>query len=232
MWMLYLAGTLSAHEGHDHDGGTGGIGLMMLPEVLCEAQWPNMADASEPLSRRCYDYFLPFAYPRGFNPEMSPTYGDPVEQRLSIAGLQQILVHLQDTCHVDEPVEDAACFRAGEFFQGLLDRKMAVHDNGARFDLLLEKALAGQPLAESELSHWSPMTMWKLQHAVYARHGKDFDNPDLNAFFYGERAEPIAGLPLTKTAPETINLTDIDQQNLTRIRAVEQARIARSRSNF
>ncbi|CAN0454832.1 unnamed protein product, partial [Ectocarpus fasciculatus] len=110
--------------------------------------------------------------------------------------------------------------RAGEFYQGVLDRKMSVNDNGAWFDLLLEKILAGEPLAEADLRRqWSEMTLLKLANAVYARHGKDFDNPDLDAFFYGPREQLVAGLPLTKTAPATISLTEVDQRNLTRIEA-------------
>jgi len=230
MWMLYLAGVLSAHEGHDHDEGTGGVGLMMLPQTLCESQWPNMAEASEPLSRHCNQYFLPLAYPNGFDPTKPPSFSDPVGMRLSISGLRQILVHLEDTCHTDEPVEDAACFRAGDFYQGLLDRKMAVQDNGASFGDLLQQILTGQLLDEFDLRPWSSMTLWKLEHAVHARYGKDFDDPDLNAFFYGERAEPVAGLPLEKTAPASIALTDTDQQNLQMIHAIQKRR-AKARGN-
>ncbi|MEL6350104.1 MAG: hypothetical protein AAFV53_43795 [Myxococcota bacterium] len=219
MWMIALVSVLVAHEGHDHEEGTGGIALTMLPEALCEVQWPSMLDAPEPISRKCNGYFIPFAYPNGFDPDKPPTFGHVVETKLSADGLRQLLVHMKDTCHVDEPVEDAACFRATEFYQGMLDRKMAVKDNGAWFDLMLEQILAGNRLNDATLRRsWSVLTLNKLEYAVYARHGQPLDVPDLDAFFYAPREKPVAGLPLEKKPDATVILTDADEANLKMIR--------------
>lgn len=220
MWGFLLVAAAVAHEGHQHDDGSGGFALNLLPETLCEAQWPNMEESAEPITRRCNDYYIQMAYPKGFDPQKRPRFGHPVELRLSTAELTRMIQHADAACHVDEPVEDAACFRARDFYAGILERKPSLEDGYHSFGPLIEKILAGQRLTRVELridnpgAQWSPLTLHKLKGAVYARHGQRFEDPDMEVFFYGPREAPIAGLPRQPKTADPVELSAIDQANL------------------
>ena len=85
----------------------------------------------------------------------------------------------------------------------------------------LSKSLTGKRLHPEDLHCRSEVTLWKLEGAVYARHGAPMDNPNLDTFFYGSRTQALQ-LPIrTSLLPKRKNaqyaadqLTEIDRYNL------------------
>jgi hypothetical protein len=77
---------------------------------------------------------------------------------------------------------------------GLVDAR-----TGERIDALLAAVLRGKPLPDGAAGGLSDDSLTLLRNAVFARHGRVFKNPDLQAFFYGKcttAGAPAAGAEL------------------------------------
>jgi hypothetical protein len=85
--------------------------------------------------------------------------------------------HEMDATDVDQ---------ARQYFQVLVDAHFSLKDprNGTSFEPVLDEILHGERITREELAFWSPMVLWRLRNAPYARHGRDFKMIDLHKFFY------------------------------------------------
>jgi hypothetical protein len=93
---------------------------------------------------------------------------------------------------------------------------------GRSFEPLLRKVLAGGRLAAEELGPLAPATLARLRNAPYARHGRPFKNPELQAFFYAPH--PSSSLPPLAPDPafDESRLDAADRANIAAVLAAEK----------
>jgi hypothetical protein len=197
-------------------------------EIRCERVWPDAAAPAPRDSRACAVHFLAQGYGPGWTAsdlEVEPLVGGESSWRFTTSQYERMADHVAATC--DGPCDPIAT-RAIELFDQQATAQLGIVDPWTleSFEPLLAKVLAGNPLTDADLSlddelPWSPMTLWKLRGAVFARHGATFDHPDLERFFYGDRgpdAMPIDLLPVpTPRQRSAVELDDVDRENLQRL---------------
>jgi hypothetical protein len=148
------------------------------------------------------------------------------ELRFSRSTLQAALPLLRASCPAEDP--PGRCARAQEVLQAWIDRRMGTFEACCALEdarPLLDKVLRGEALPADALQlaggarRWSPLTLWKLRNAVFARHGRTFQNEDLQAFFYG----PASLWPELKVKANFSDndLTVTDRANLALVQAAE-----------
>ncbi len=128
-----------------------------------------------------------------------------------------------------------SCERALEYLSALHDRKTSLAENES-FDPItgvLRPLFAGERVSARDLYldhaelHYSPLTLWKLEHAVFARHGCSFEDADLMTFFYAEERprlwdeHELPQLQPDSSCDVEESLTENDRANL---RLIERAR--------
>lgn len=89
----------------------------------------------------------------------------------------------------------------------------------------LGKAFRGETLSPVDLAGLSPAALNLLRNALYARHGRPFRRPDLQAFFYGARSpERASKLLPRKIDPSFVDamLDAADKQSLAALQAAEK----------
>lgn len=95
----------------------------------------------------------------------------------------------------------------------------------------LGKAFRGEPLSPVDLAGLSPAALNLLRNALYARHGRPFRRPDLQAFFYGARGPERASKLLPRKIDPSFGdsmMDAADKQSLAALQAAEkQARAKR-----
>lgn len=200
---------------------------------LCERDWVLAKRPSAELTARCIDVYLDHAYggvPSESELDFDPYYGTPLELRYTATQL----LHMAKLAEAGCPGSGSGvsrCERAAEFLHGSAMRKTSLFEDVNVDDIgpALTAILAGRRVAEDELwlTHWglsfSLLNLWKLEAAVYARHGQAFIDEDLTAFFYGPRNEEWrdAGLPTltAQAAGAEYELSEADRFNLQRIAA-------------
>lgn len=207
------------------------ITLASPPDARCEA-WIKADAPAAAETEHCIRHFLGFAYGKNWKPEdltLDPGYGNPVERSLSRVELDRMTSHVRAVCS-DAANPELPCARAIEFFQGMANRKLSVFDevNMASYEDVLGRILRGEAIdsgllfAEDKTARYSKQTLRKLRNAAYARHGYRFKDADLNEFFYGPRAEPVAGLPLPTGDKAEVTLTAVDEANVKVVKALEK----------
>lgn len=97
---------------------------------------------------------------------------------------------------------------------------------GKSIEAQLGKIFAGQPLDASAVVGLSPPALNLLRNAIFARHGRPFKRPELQAFFYAPRPKtPSPLLPRTVNPKFSDALLDAnDKRNLSVLQAAEKKR--------
>jgi hypothetical protein len=202
--------------------------------IDCERVWPQAQTPAPRRSRACASYFLAQGYGSGWtweDLEVEPLAGGEQSWRFSAGQYERMASNVLASC--DGPCDRLAT-RAVELFERQATAQLGVVDPWTleSFEPLLVQVLAGRPLDDADLFvgddlPWSPMTLWKLRSAVFARHGAVFEHPDLERFFYGDRgsdAMPIDLLPLPQPSTRgEVNLEPVDRENLARLFAYQAA---------
>lgn len=208
-------------------------------EAQCIGAWPKTAKPSAAMTEGCIDVLLTHAYfgkPDAEALSLDPSPDSPLEVKLLTPELQAIKAHIAACAPKKGDEDDWRCTRVHEFVDGMISRKNAVSDQGGLESLLsaLNKVLKGEALTAEDLesegyARFTPLGLWKLRNAAYARHGFAFKKADLNTFFYGERpmleamdADDYAGiLPLSKGEKAKVDLTPVDGANVRLIAKME-----------
>lgn len=203
----------------------------ITPDAACENTWAKAKAPANAETLRCARHFLQYGYGGKWTSEslsFDPQYTHAIEKRYQTADLQRMIGHVKAAC---TPAADGAdlCGRTLELFGAWVGRKTTLFEdvNLGSMQPVLEKVLAGKALTRDDLHadhpemNWSALTLSKLRNAAYARHGYQFKNPDLNAFFYGPRAKREGSLPLPKGTTKTVKLTPIDGANVRLIKSLE-----------
>lgn len=209
-------------------------------EAQCLGAWPKQASPPAATTEACIDFLLTNAYfgkPDAEALSLDPSPDSPLEVKLLTPELKAIKAHLA-ACKADpaDP-ENWRCVRVHEFVDGMIARKNSLTDQGGLESLLpaLSKVLKGEALVPEDMesdgyARHTPLGLWKLRNAAYARHGFAFKKDDLTAFFYGPRpegieapdAESYAGLlPLAKGEKAKVDLTPVDGANVRLIAKME-----------
>lgn len=216
-------------------GGTATAGKPIDQATLCETVWPATAPgkAAAKDTWACMTWYLTLAYGKKPDAEamsLDPGYGMPQEVRLANARLDNMVAHVSAVCDRSAAPVESECNRAAELFEGIKRRRLALLDDTVMesFEPVLATVLKGEKLSRAELKaddevKWSPLTLWKLRNAAYARHGFKFKTPDLNVFFYGPREESSV-LPLARGEKAKVELTAIDGENVRLIKSLESAK--------
>jgi hypothetical protein len=95
----------------------------------------------------------------------------------------------------------------------------------SRLDVLLAKVLLGKPVNAAELATLSTEELAQLRNAPYARHGRPFKTPSLQAIFYGPRPAGSSLPPLSPNPGYSDALLDAaDRANLEMVLAETRRR--------
>lgn len=210
-------------------------------QAHCVDAWPKAASPSKEVTQGCIDLLLKTAYGRKVDAEalsLDPGYGHPIELELTGEELKAIARHVAAVCPGEG--EDWRCTRASEYVEGMAARKMSLFESAVMDDFAgaLKTVLSGEALSKSDLcpaepACYTPLTLWKLRNAAYARHGYKFEKEDLNRFFYDPRPDGIGQtssevpanlLPLPRGESKDVKLTPVDQKNVKLIQGLEKAR--------
>lgn len=226
--------TLSSSERPDASTTAAAAAAAVGTMIHCERVWPDAADPPPRRSRACAVYFLAQGYGPGWTSadlELDPLVGGLGSWRLHAPQYEAMAAAVRASC---DGACDRVATRAIELFERQAAAQLGIVDPWTleSFEPLLAEVLAGRPLDEAQLVvgddvRWSPVTLWKLRSAVFARHGARFEHPDLERFFYGDRgpdAMPVDTLPLPPRPPERpIELEPVDRDNLGRLYDYEEA---------
>lgn len=199
----------------------------------CEDAWPKAA-AGKAVAKdtwACMTYYLTLAY--GGPPDaealtLDPGYGFPQEVKLSSAKLERMIGHVKAVCDPEAAPVESECKRADELFNGIASRRQGLFENTTMESIegVLATVLKGEKLTREQMHaddpdmSWSPLTLWRLRNAAYARHGYTFKTPDLNTFFYGPR-EGSTLLPIKQGEGAEVELTENDRANVVLIKSLE-----------
>lgn len=200
----------------------------------CETVWPKAKTADKQQTWTCLTHFLTHAYggpPTEESMTLDPGYGHPLEVELSTEDLDRMIAHVKAVCDPEAAPVESECHRGHEYFTGMRGRRLGLFEDVAvgSIEAPLRKVLAGEALTEADVFAdnpdvaLSPLSLWKLRNAAYARHGYAFKTPDLNAFFYGPRAAGETTLLPLKVKPEKkkAELSPTDAENVRLIKRLE-----------
>lgn len=218
--------------------------------TLCEKKWPRQKNPAKDTTLACARYWvLRYGYDddgRSSNAdeqtllEEDPSVNGEIVTRLLAHELTAMASHVRAVAGMSGRDQDQGgaqappiIDRAIEFFEGAARSHFSLSDPGTgwndRIDEFLETIFAGKPLRSQALPLLSPVSLWKLRNAIYARHGRPFKNPDLQRFFYGDRGLPDETTPLL---PRKVNprfhermLTAEDKANLALIKKAERGQV-------
>lgn len=196
---------------------------------VCGVAWAEHAKPEPAITMRCMGEWLSIAYGGSVDFTLDPMAGLSEERALTAAQLNRMADHVRRLCPpaTEEP---QGCDRAIEYFGRAARARFALFDpvEMASFEPLLGKVLQGESVSTADLGssdghpRYTPVTLWRLRNAVFARHGRPFKHPDLQAFFYGDGIVPSPLLPVAiDEAYSDARLTDVDRANLSVIKAAE-----------
>lgn len=212
-------------------------------DAQCLQAWPQAKSPSKAQTEACIDLLLTHAY-GGRKPDaealtLDPAVDSPVEVALETSALQAIKAHIAGCAPMKGETEDWRCTRIHEYVDGMIARKHSTDDQGGLESLApaLAIVLKGEKLGRDDLeaeglARFSPLGLWKLRNAAYARHGFAFKKPDLNTFFYGPRPEGVSYLgaddseykgilPVPRGEKAKVELSPVDGENIRLIKSME-----------
>lgn len=201
----------------------------------CEQSWGKQVKASTQKTMGCLTHFLTMAYGQAPDAEamsLDPGYGHAIEVKLTSEMLEKMIHHTAKACDLASAKIASVCNRGNELLVGMHRRRLGLFDDPvmASIEPLLAKVLAGEALTPADLfegqpMRWSPVMLWKLRNAAYARHGYAFKTADLHTFFYkaSKQAETKL-LPLRPGNTKKVNLTATDRANVRLIKRFEAGR--------
>jgi hypothetical protein len=210
----------------------------MFTEEVCEQEWPSAEATTRTDAELCVRYWLKrYVYGNteiesiGVSPDFPTEWIDighynglEVETRVTTEQFRQMIRHVQAAL-TENNVARRLGERAVEYFEGAIQAQYTLRGLSSMPipSILpqLDKALSGKRLVPEDLHCRSEATLWKIEGAIYARHGAPFSNSNLDTFFYGPRTQALR-LPIrTRLLPRRKNaayspeqLSDIDQYNL------------------
>jgi hypothetical protein len=223
--LLPLDPVLAADKGKAPDTAT-----------FCTTVWPEQASPSARETTTCRDWWLGVAYGGEVDEddlELDPPTGQPQTAEVPTTRLERAVAHVRKACGERCTVRDD---RALEYLENEIRYRTSLTDpcHGIGISPYLKLVLEGRPIqgiqpsdSRPRLDIYCPLAHRKLRNGVYARHGRIFKDPDLNALFYGaSRPEgwTEAGLPLLKQNPKYTDdlLTEADKANIATLQALEQ----------
>ena len=210
---------------------------------LCEEKWPKQKKAKTRITRRCAFYWVVnFGYPAsgarsGFSHD--PSTAHSIFTRFGAADLIKLGKRVESICDLECREQLGALARAAEMFHSAAWAHYSLSDGNLPDDLRpqLRLLLAGEKLPAKDIEGLGAVHLRKLRNAVYARHGRPFQDADLDAFFYEARPRIMAKefprelkrrkafklLPLSRNPDfDDSMLTRIDEANVATIRAWEK----------
>ncbi len=204
----------------------------------CETEWPASETTTQLETELCARYWLKrYVYGNqqyesiGTGPNLNPQWlrnghynGREVETILTSTQIRGMLRHLKATMP-GEGLQEQVRQRTTEYLEGALRSRFTLSGlSGMRLESILPeltKVVQGQRLVPKDLVCRTQVTLWKLEAAVFARHGSPLSHPDLHTFFYGKRTGQVEGLRRTRLLPmrqdsgfTPESLTTIDSDNL------------------
>ncbi len=215
-------------------------------EAFCEINWADQEATTQADAEMCARYWLKrYVYGNerpeslGFSTNL-PEYwlesdhynGLDVETRVSVDKFRNMIRHV-DAATPDEPLAQRIAQRARDYFEGAADARLSLRGLSSmpvsNIIPQLGKVLSGKRLSPGDLSCVTPVTLWKLQNAVFARHGAPMHDPDLETFFYGRRTSEVKRPVYTSLLPRRQNpnfssdaLSAIDKYNIDLIEQVKE----------
>jgi len=202
--------------------------LLASPPVItemCEKAWVETEKPAPEDTRTCARHLLELAYGPGWTEDdltLDPPSGGSTSLRFTARQLETMAAHVRATCGLvcDDVEKQPVLARAAEW---------ASREATVRFDLidparmdstatLFAQVLTGKALTKKAIDGLSSVSLWRLRNAVFARHGKTFEHPDLTRFFYG----PGATLKDLKPKDAAPSLTKADKANVALIQAQEK----------
>jgi hypothetical protein len=174
---------------------------------FCEKTWPAPAPPDRARDAECADYFE-----RRYTDQAGkPKLATEIVMRLSTRQLRGLAQRLRDA----QLAQDYP--RAIEFFEAAAASHYDLVDprSNTSFEPALEMMLNGQRVPPEMLRAYAPVTLRRLRAAPHARHGKIFEDEDLQRFYYGKDATRSKLLPRIANARYTDALLDAaDRANL------------------
>jgi formylglycine-generating enzyme required for sulfatase activity len=179
--------------------------LLALLSFACPETWAYAPDApAVEDTEACVRTYVESVYGRDLDPgsiEMDVPAGAGDLMKLS----REQLAHARDTlgavcsgCTTDTcDHRDLYCLRfaaASRLFERELAARASTVDSSTGSDIapLIASIAKGEALdnrrlqVEAGRSKLSPLSLWRLRNAVFARHGRKFQNPELSDLFYGK----------------------------------------------
>lgn len=211
------------------------VGVTPEGPLDCEKEWPRAESPARARSLACVRHVLSLAYGTSWTADdldLDPPSGTAAALALSADTLTRMARHVRtlcpDGCHDVSAHPEPT--RAAEWLERELEARFSVTDHSMMRSIepLLATILAGEALDPKALTDpnggsWSVLSVWKLRNAVFARHGRRFDNPDLHRFFYGPDGARAAGLPARPSNEpwSDARLTPIDKKNVALLKSTE-----------
>lgn len=198
---------------------------------MCELPWAMATKPALEDTRACVGYVLDLAYGADRTAEsleLDPPTGTSAALRFPAESLRNMARHVHALCPQPQGCvdldQDPGARRAVEWLEAEAEARFSLFDAGpmASIEPALKVVLAGKPVTVGD--EWSVLSLWKLRNAVFARHGRPFDDPDLRRFFYGPQAAPGPGFPLKPAEGRwsDARLTAQDKKNAALLLAAEK----------
>lgn len=217
----------------------------------CVERWPVSKRPTVERSKTCARFWL---IHEGYEGRFDDFGYDPITGsapfiRLTARTLQVLANRVRGYCGTECDETDARAIDLFEINASYHYRFMEQRPEAPEMTALFRVLLAGQPIDEARrhyepetsfddmLAELSPMSLFRLRNAPYARHGRPFRHEDLQSFFYDaippypaahaewtleERTE-CGGFPLPlDPAFDDAKLTAVDHANIARLRAIER----------
>jgi len=207
-------------------------------EERCEIDWPAATSTTRDEAELCARYWLKrYVYGNhriesiGDSPNLPEHWvdgghynGGQVETIATADQFRQMIRHVKAALPTEGP-QGLIRQYATTYLQGALRARFTLSGMSSisipSITPQLSKVLKGQRLRPEDLLCRTQVTLWKLESAIFARHGGPLSHPDMTTFFYGKRTAQLRGLrkshllPLrTDAAFSPDQLTEIDRDNL------------------
>lgn len=201
--------------------------------AYCESDWVEDKAFSKDVTEACAEHWVQYGYGAPIEREgtltLDPLPGAPIATEFTPADFERLAERVREVCGErceakdgwDADEIDWRMLRAAEYFEAEANnlRSTFCHARMESLEPLLETILEGRAVSEDDLDGWNAVALWQLRNAVFARHGRPFEHPALQALFYegeGLNLEPDPDY-------DDERLTEIDRDNVRRILEREEA---------